>query len=494
MTIGIRLHFVGFVMTLASAHAWADVTIRVSVGSTGIQANGSSRGKPSISGDGRFVAFASAATNLVALDTNGADDVFVHDLHTGQTTRVSTSSTGAAGNADSFRPSLSADGRFVAFASLADNLVPDDSNGEVDIFVHDRLAGETTRVSVTSSGEASDGHSQQPAISADGRYVVFASNGKNFDPRLVTFWTLEIFVHDRVTGQTEWVSKNLDGTESNSYEPTVSSDGRYVVFDSTSPNLVANDTNSVRDIFLHDRQTGQTSRANISTGGEQANSFSGRAALASGGRHVVFESYASNLVADDLNDEWDIFVRDLAANQTLRVNVGPGGVEANQLTSESAISADGRYVAFASLATNLIPGGHAWYDDTYLHDLATQVTSLITYPYTGSHVNHFSEHPAVSDNGRYVVFVTDADNVILNDSNATYDVFVRDRALPGDPNADGHVDLVDFAELAECLTGASAGPLAFGCDAFDRDADGDVDLRDVARFQTAFTGPPAGSP
>jgi Tol biopolymer transport system component len=224
----------------------------VSVASDGTQGNSHSV-SPSISADGRYVAFSSLASNLVPGDTNGKQDIFVHDRLTGQTTRVSVASDGTQGNGDSDFASISADGRYVAFSSLASNLVAGDTNGTWDVFVHDRLTGQTTRVSVASDGTQGNEDSIGVEISADGRYVAFTSLASN----LVagdTNGTWDVFVHDRLTGQTTRVSVASDGTEGNGhslYGLSISADGRYVAFASVASNLVSGDANGgITDAFI----------------------------------------------------------------------------------------------------------------------------------------------------------------------------------------------------------------------------------------------------
>jgi Tol biopolymer transport system component len=228
------------------------VTTRVSVASDGTQGDGESY-YPSISSEGRYVAFASDATTLVAGDTNGLTDIFVHDRRTGVTTRVSVASDGTQGNGHSWHPSISSEGRYVAFASYASNLVDSDANGEWDIFVHDRQTGETTRVSVASDGSEGDKLSYGQSISPDGRYVAFASYATN----LVagdTNGKWDVFVHDRQTGETTRVSVDSEGSQGDggSFFFSISSDGRYVAFSSSATNLVADDTNDQNDVFVHD--------------------------------------------------------------------------------------------------------------------------------------------------------------------------------------------------------------------------------------------------
>src|SRR5947207_7980736 len=263
--------------------AGAQTTERVSVVSGGTEGNNASLGS-ALSADGRFVAFDSSATDLVAADTNGVSDVFVHDRQTGTTERVSVASDGAQGNGSSglvtfaFPPALSADGRFVAFVSFATNLVASDTNGATDVFVHDRQTGTTERVSVASDGTEGNAASAGATLSADGRFVAFHSAATD----LVagdTNGTTDVFVHDRQTGITERVSVASDGTEGNkaSSYPALSADGRFVAFDSDATNLVAGDTNGTTDVFVHDRQTGTTERVSVPSGGRtQGNGKSGR--------------------------------------------------------------------------------------------------------------------------------------------------------------------------------------------------------------------------
>lgn len=236
----------------------AGVTSRVSVDSGNNPGDGTS-GAPRISADGRFVAFSSAATNLVAGDTNGLQDVFVHDRLTGQTTRVSIATDGAQGNGGSgggrLAPDntldISDDGRFVVFESEASNLVPGDTNGVSDIFRHDRQTGLTARLSVATGAVQSNGSSDTPKISGDGRFVVFVSRATNLDPRDQN-GLADVFVHDAQTGETRALSLNLDVTNTGnggSFFPDISADGRIIVFSSDASDLVVDDTNDARDVF-----------------------------------------------------------------------------------------------------------------------------------------------------------------------------------------------------------------------------------------------------
>ena len=301
------------------AHAAPGDTTRVSVDSSGAQANNYSR-FPAISADGRYVAFESEASNLVAGDTNGTGDVFVHDRQTGATTRVSVDSSGVEANGSSEASAISGDGRYVAFSSYASNLVDGDTNGMVDIFVHDRQTGATTRVSVDSGGaQANDNSSSfHVAISWDGRYVAFQSDASN----LVagdTNGTGDVFVHDRQTGLTTRVSVASGGTEANasSSGPDLSDDGRYVAFSSSATNLVSGDTNSKADVFVHDLQTGATTRVSVDSTGVEANMGGGSAEISGDGRYVMFSSDSYNLVAEDEVFDGQVYLHDRQTGQTI---------------------------------------------------------------------------------------------------------------------------------------------------------------------------------
>jgi Tol biopolymer transport system component len=383
---------------------------------------------PSISADGRYVTFESDATNLVSGDTNAKFDVFVRDRQTGTTTRVSKSSAGAEGNDISEYPTISADGRYVTFESDATNLVSGDTNGAVDVFVRDRQAGTTTRVSKSNAGVEGDDASLNPAISSDGRYVAFHSIATN----LVsgdTNGNSDIFVRDRQTGTTTRVSRDSAGVEGNgdSNYPSLSADGRYVAFWSNANNLVSGDTNAVTDVFVRDRQTGTTTRVSRDSAGVEGNDDSLRPSISADGRYVAFWSYATNLVTGDTNGAVDVFVRDRQTGTTTRVSRDSAGVEGNDDSYTPSISADGRYVTFESDATNLVSGDTNAMYDIFVRDRQTGTTTLVARDSAGVVGNGPSEYPTISSDGRYVAFHSIATNLVSGDTNAMYDIFVRDR-------------------------------------------------------------------
>jgi Tol biopolymer transport system component len=307
------------------------------VSSAGVQGNGDSY-RPAITPDGRFVAFSSDASNLVSGDTNGVRDFFVHDRDPDEngvydepglieTTRVNVSSSGAQADDASgigtgdLCPAISDDGRYVAFYSLASNLVPFDENGTWDVFVHDRETMQTVRVSISAAGAEGNRSSALPQMTGDGRYVVYRSHADNLAAN-DTNGLRDIFLHDRDSDadeiydepgaiETRLISVNSAGALSNGHSnnPDISSDGRFVSYNSSSSNLVPVDFNYYTDVFVHDRATGETSLVSVGTE-ELSNGGSQRASISATGQHIAFRSVATNLVPDDTNGLRDGFVRD----------------------------------------------------------------------------------------------------------------------------------------------------------------------------------------
>src|SRR6476661_2636040 len=273
-------------------------------------------------------------------------------------TPVSVDSAGNLGNSGSTNPAISADGRFVAFYSEASNLVPEDTNGKPDIFVRDRLTNTTTRVSVDSAGNQANSFSNDPSISADGRFVAFTSGASNLVPG-GTNNTSDIFVRATLTNTTTRVSVDSAGNQGNrdAYGASISADGGFLAFESFASNIVPGDTNNTSDIFVRDLLTNTTTRVSVDSAGNLGNVYSGTPSISADGRFVAFYSDATNLVpGDDTNSSRDILVRDRLTNTTTRVSVDSTGNQANSSSFAPSISADGRFVAFYSEATNLVPG------------------------------------------------------------------------------------------------------------------------------------------
>jgi Tol biopolymer transport system component len=462
-------------------------TARVSVDSTAAQANNSSL-FPALSADGRFVAFESDATNLVLGDTNAATDIFVHDRQTSVTERVSVDSLGTQGNSSSTFPSISADARFVAFQSDATNLVAGDTNGVTDVFVHDRQTSVTERVSVDSLGTQSDGNSTFPSISADGRFVAFSSVATN----LVagdTNGVLDVFVHDRQTGVTERVSVDSTGAQSNgaSNAVTISADGRFVAFGSAATNLVAGDTNGFIDIFVHDRQTGVTERVSVDSTGAQSNGASNAVTISADGRFVAFGSAATNLVAGP-NLTFNAYVHDRQTGVTERVSVDSTGAQGNGPSFAPTISTDGRFVAFSSMATNLVAGDTNGVSDVFVHDRQTGLTDRVSVDSTGAQGNDQSTSPigtppVMSGDGRVLAFASLATNLVVGDTNGFSDVFVH-----GPDPTDAAADLTGDGDLDDTVLqvlDATSGAVTKICPG---------DTTSVAAGAAAFLRPEAAGP
>jgi Tol biopolymer transport system component len=474
-------------------------TTRVSVGPGGAQGNGASW-VPLMSGDGRWVAFDSMASNLVAGDTNRMWDVFVHDRQTGTTTRVSVASEGAEGSGNTnpyIRPAISGDGRLVAFDSEASNLVIGDTNGLSDVFVHDRQTGTTTRVSEGPGAGQGNGDSRAQAISADGRWVAFASGASN----LVTGDTngaWDVFVRDRgplacavalvptstsvsaagaagtvgvtaptgcpwtaVSNAPSWVTVTggssgtgngtvsyavavnvagprtgtvtiggetftLDQASGLPPPPTTVPDTYATSFNTplvvTAPGVLANDTSNgggAMTAMLVGRPAYGSMMLNTSgafsytpnVGFSGADSFTYRAVTSSGGPGNVAS----------------VSITVSPSGPTTRVSVTSGGIQAELSSDSPSISADGRWVAFSSAAGNLVPGDTNGVSDVFLHDRQTRTTTRVSVGTAGVQGNGSSWRPAISADGHFVAFSSQASNLVTGDTNNESDVFVHDR-------------------------------------------------------------------
>jgi Tol biopolymer transport system component len=403
----------------------ARTTLRGSVSSAGGEANAASQA-PALSADGRFVAFASAASNLVTGDTNGVSDVFVHDAELETTSRVSVDSAGAAANGASVDPGISADGRFVVFSSTASNLVAGDSNAVADVFVHDRQSGSTTRLSLSTGGAQGDGASEQPAISADGGTVAFRSAATNLvgsDTNAVA----DVFVHDLSEGTTGRVSLDSAGGQADaaSAAPAISEDGSTVAFDSAASNLVSGDTNGVRDVFVHDGVTGATDRISVAWDGTQGDAHSTDPAVAADGRLIAFASAATTFDATDANGFADIYAHHRDWVDTWRITVDLDFSDADAASSLPSVSADGRYVAFVSSAADVVADDSNTTADAFIHDLERGRTARWSLTSADAESAGIVTGASISADGEVVAFVSDAADLVSGDTNAVTDVFIR---------------------------------------------------------------------
>lgn len=346
-----------------------------------------------ISGDGRLVVFESEATNLVPNDTNGVADIFLHDRATCTTTRISQLSDGTQPNGRSEMPTITPDGRYIVFESWADNLFPNDTNDQPDVFLYDRQLDELSHVSPAPPGEPFWG-GYEADISADGRFVVY-----NFG---------HIYVYDRQTDTTERITRPLSGVGEGGLNPSISEDGRLVAFRSFDNNLVANDTNSRTDIFVYDRQTQQTQLVSVSSAGVQSDDDSFYPRISGNGRYVVFQSRATNLVPNDTTYS-DIFLHDLQTHTTEQVSFDPQGQLYPDFAGYPDISADGRYVTFVVSAV-------------VVYDRQRHQSHEVSVSPMGAWGTGF--YPRISNDGNYVVFGSGTDNLVAGDFNSAQDIFV----------------------------------------------------------------------
>ncbi|MEF8756319.1 MAG: hypothetical protein V5B60_20675 [Accumulibacter sp.] len=388
------------------------------------------------SADGRYVVFQSGASNFVDDDTNGDWDIFVKDLPTGAIQRVSTDSTGVQGSRGSHDASFSSDGRYVLFESEAINLVVGDWNRYTDIFVKDLQTGAVQRVSTDSTGAEANSGSYGASSSADGRYVVFHSWASNLVVGDWNWGNSDIFVKDLQTGAIQRVSTDSTGAEANagSEGASFSADGRHVAFASYASNLVAGDTNGQPDIFVKDLQTGGILRVSTDSTGAEANSGSEGASFSADGRHVVFASYASNLVAGDTNGQRDIFVKDLQTGAILRVSTDSTGAQGGGDSRGASFSTDGRYVVFESAASNLVAGDTNGLRDVFVKDLQTGAIQCVSNGSTGAQGNSGSTNASFSADGRHILFSSDANGLVEGDQDNDSDVFVVENPFRGDPD------------------------------------------------------------
>jgi hypothetical protein len=393
------------------------------------------------SADGRYVAFASHASNLIDDDTNDQEDAFLHDRLTGITTRLTVGTDGLqAENGNSNSPSFSNDVRYVVFTTYANNLDPRDTNHYRDMYVLDRQTHVTSLISYGYDGSAGNLVSGgSPQMSGNGRYVVFNSSASNLVPN-DTNASRDTFFHDLATHTTTRVDVGYDGSEANgessSGSPAISNNGRFIAFYSDSSNLVSGDTNDTRDLFVWDRETGVITRESVDSEENEGNNGTGGGvdirnprsnlpsipkdvpAINPDGRFVAFYSDAGNLVPGDTNELRDIFVRDRVTGQTMLASIGLNGEPANGASDGNPwFSADGRYLGFQSFASNLVEGDTNGHSDIFVRDLWTGITKRISIAYDGNEGNNDSLAPTISADGRWITFASDANNLVPGDTN-----------------------------------------------------------------------------
>jgi Tol biopolymer transport system component len=408
---------------------------------------------PSISGDGRYVAF----TAPQGVDSWGqpVNAVFLHDRAAGRTTLASVDSDGDGLGTYSDQAALSSDGRRVAFTACWGIQTFLGIGGSCQVYVRDHLTGVTELVSTGPSGEGGNDWSSAPALSADGSVVAFRSNASD----LVSGDTNEapdVFVRDLTTSMTTRVSVASDGTQQERvdgpglHRPSISADGRFVAFSSQASNLVPGDTNATADIFVHNRLTGATRRVSVSSGGTEGTGFSDHPSLSADGRYVAFESVASELVGGDAGSDYDVFVHDRLTSETTLI--GDRGVA-------PVISADGRYVSFESSSDQLVPGDTNETYDVFIHDRTTGSVSRVSVATGGAQSPEQNWMSGMSGNGQHVAFVTRS-RLVDEDTDEASDVYVHDISPFAVPDSDGD-GIPDVEEIAQ------------GTDPTNPDTDGD---------------------
>ncbi|HEV7862243.1 MAG TPA: hypothetical protein VGR20_06060 [Acidimicrobiia bacterium] len=428
---------------------------RVSVPAAGGEASGfasAPTSPPALSADGTVTAFESDSSNLVAGDTNGVSDIFIRDRASGHTERVSVGDGAVQGNAGSFNPGITADGRFVVFASAASNLAPDDGNGVVDVFVYDRQSHTTKRVSRTSGASPS----VNPSISANGKFIAFESNG-NFPGPITNNNSAvrNIFRYSNVdaggddtftmvsTQPPSGNNPNRRASGKSSYEPSVANDGS-VAFLSDSTGLTGFDGDDVpgakpnyTDVYVAlpsgsvikasmSNSTYQAADGSVHQSPAQGDSY--RPSISADGTKVAFGSDATNLptTGADQNPDTDVFIRDIPGQSIRLVNTPPNGVPGGASTAP-AVNADGTAVAFASSAPNLVTGDNNGAPDVFLANMANGgISRLSVRPgIDGFQPDGSSYMPGISANGLIVAFGSSASNLVDGDQNHAYDIFIR---------------------------------------------------------------------
>jgi len=391
----------------------------------------------SISSDGRFVAFVSYATNIVSGDTNEVEDIFIFDRETGINKRVSIASDGSQANDEQSTCTLSSNGRFVVFGSYATNLVPNDTNNAVDVFVYDREKGITERVSVDSDGTQANGDSYQVAVNFDGRFVAFMSEATNLVAN-DTNKSSDIFVHDRELRITRRISIAFDGTEADGDSRLVrlNSNGRYAAFLSFASNLVPNDPNgTIGDYFVHDLQNHVTELIveadvqEIGVPGVGTTSIFFPPSISPDGRFVGFTSLSDDMVPGDTNMTRDGFLFDRETEIIERYSVSSDGSEADYGSLIPDISADNRFVVFNSAATNLVPDDYNQHVDVFIKDRGTGQTERANIAFDGSEGDSSSLNSYISEEGKYIAYDSLSGNLVENDSNGFVDVFITNSPI-----------------------------------------------------------------
>jgi len=433
---------------------------------------------PNLTPDGKFLVFESSATNL--LPGMVRRQIYLRNLETDTNELISISISGGPSNGTSYQANVSADGRFVSFTSNSTDLIDGDTNAFDDIFLRDRALGTTTRLSVAPGGVQSNAESYQSRISSDARFVLFESRASNLIAG-DTNGMSDGFVVDRLTGTLDRVTLTSLGGEifgsagGRNETTSISDDGNFIVFQSDfdATNVIPGDTNASQDVFLRNRSAGTTTRISINAAGEEGNGHSIFPYISRDGGTIVFTSFASNLVTGDVNGKADVFVLRRATGVLSRIT------DANGDCAQVTVSSNGRYIAFASQASNLAANDGNALGDQFIYDSTTGLTTLLSRASDGQPGNGssgstdlngtriFCCYAHVSDNGNLVAYDSQASNLVFDDTNNAGDVFVHDRAPVVIARAGSDISVVEGAPVLLNGSASSGTALTFAWDQVD---------------------------
>jgi Tol biopolymer transport system component len=462
--------------------------VRLSVSASGIEGDKSS-GRVKLIASGRRGVFGSDATNLVDGDVNNYNDVFLKDIATGRVVLASVAADGTQGNANSGRGMICFNGRRTVFHSGASNLVDDDTNRVADVFIRDLPQKSTVRVSVSTDGVQADRDCLDPAISGDGRRVVFYSRSD----KLVENDTNkrgDIFLRDLEADRTVRVSVKTGGGQckGGEGEPAISADGRYVVFLSSADDIVEGDTNLCVDVFLHDYHKTETSRVSLNSDQKQVDDNCWFTTISGDGRIVAFTSTADNIWG--YSEKIQVYLRDVEHGDTFAVLNKGNRVLPAEGADRPALSYTGRWVVFESKSNDIVDGDDDDFFDVFIRDTLYKTNSRISVAYDGGPVDGDSRSPSISPNGRFVGFESYASNIVPDDTNGVADAFIYDRGcsdfLRGDSNCDGNIDFDDVEDFLLAMIDPDAYAVKhLTCDwecNNDINRDGKVNFDDIDPF------------
>ena len=469
-------------------------TQRLTASSDGSPANSSHFSQAEMTYDGRYIAFVSSASNLVANDTNGTLDIFLYDRDTDSITRASNGIAGAEANGGSYYISIASGGAMV-FTSNASNLTGGDTNGQPDVFLAFSGGASPSIISVGINGTQSNGGSFNASITDNTQFITYYSDATNLVAGDTNSNT-DIFIYNSATNTTDRLIGN-GGVQANgnSYDPEISSGfdvdmqawGRFIVFRSDATNLVAgSDTNGTFDVFLYDRDTQNITRISEAADGAVGNNSSQDISISSDGRYITYSSSADNLVSGDSNSKEDIFLYDRETGVTELISMNEG-VQSNGNSTSATISDDGRFITYDSDATNLVAGATSGVRQVYLHDRQTGETQLISALEDGTIGDDASEGAYISGNGSYVTYLSLADNLVSGPASTFQQIHYTalSNEILGTPNDDELIgadrnDIIRGLEGNDTLRGNDGNDVLYG-------GQGD-DLLDGGRDQNELYG------